>query len=120
MRGLIFRRIFQLCALQDYSPRHGSRIVRGGTKEAFTAFASSAETKIGLTSCIWLTQSVLNRVIRRAIVPCLKGRIRRGGSRPLSAGANPLPIRARVIPAARGRHGPLHRGASGAAPCRRA
>src|SRR5437868_9752939 len=85
MRGLIFRRIFQLCALQDYSPRHGSRIVRGGTKEAFTAFASSAETKIGLTSCIWLTQSVLNRVIRRAIVPCLKGRIRRGVSRLISA-----------------------------------
>jgi hypothetical protein len=84
MRGLIFRCIFQLSALQHYSPRHGSRIARGGTKERLPR-SLQGRPKIGLTSCVWLTQSVLNRVIRRAIVPRLKGRIRRGVSRLISA-----------------------------------
>jgi hypothetical protein len=38
-----------------------------------------------LAPSVGLTQPILNRVVRRAIVPRLKGWIRRGVSRPLSA-----------------------------------
>src|SRR5215831_656860 len=40
---------------------------------------------VGLTSCVWLTQPILNREIRRAVIPCLKSRIWRRVSRFISA-----------------------------------
>jgi len=41
----------------------------------------------GLTPCVWLTQPILNREVRRAVVPRFKGWIRRGVSRLVSPAA---------------------------------
>src|SRR6266536_4670631 len=53
--------------------------------------AASKMLEIGLTSPVRLAQPILNREVRRAVVPCFKGRIRRGVSRLVSAAAEIKP-----------------------------